>query len=116
MINAKTVLFFESLDCKGNKGYQYALRAYEESVEMKTDMIIVKELPWGTNLAEEMCDFYSILTEAEVERIIVTDHSTALLEGLIELMNLGCKIVEPFEDTIRGRFCDENLKGLVIKL
>lgn len=116
MINAKTVLFFEGLDCKGNKGYQYALRAYEESVEMKTDLIIVKELPWGSNVADEMSDFYSILTEAEVERIIITDHSTALIKGLIELMKLGCKIVEPFEDTIRGRFYNEEIKGLVIKL
>ena len=116
MIDAKTVLFFESLDCNGNKGYRYAQRAYEESVEMKTDKIIVKELPWGSNVADEMSDFCSVLIAASVEKIIVTEHSTSLLEGLIGLMKNGCKIVEPFEDTIRGRFCDEEIKGLVIAL
>lgn len=78
------------------RGQRYAYRAWEETQENRAEMFEAAEIPWGAELAEGvMADFVNTLREAGVETFVVTDHSTALMEGLHAIFATGCSLIGP---------------------
>ena len=94
MLNRDTAKeYFEKLrDTEKNptRGQVYAYRSWEQSTEYRTSMFEVRELPWGSQIkGGVMKEFVAALTAANIDEIIVTDQSTALMESVHALVGEG---------------------------
>ena len=94
MLNRDTVKeYFEKLrDTEKNptRGQVYAYRSWEQSTEDRADMFEVRALPWGSQIKDGvMKEFVAALTAADIDEIIVTDQSTALMENVHALVAEG---------------------------
>ena len=85
--------YFEKLrDTEKNptRGQVYAYRSWEQSTEDRADMFEVRALPWGSQIKDGvMKEFVAALTAADIDEIIVTDQSTALMESVHALVAEG---------------------------
>jgi hypothetical protein len=70
------------------QGTVKALTAYDRSLRRGADAFEVEDLPWDYELA----DFAEALRNAGVTEIVVTDQSTALMDGIYGLTALGCRM------------------------
>ncbi|MDB6823565.1 hypothetical protein ABG915_06410 [Bifidobacterium longum] len=70
------------------QGAVKALTAYDRSLERGADAFEVEDLPWENELA----DFTATLRDAGITTIVVTDRSTALMDGIYGLTALGCRM------------------------
>lgn len=94
MLNRDTAKeYFEKLrDTEKNptRGQVYAYRSWEQSTEDRADMFEVRALPWGSQIKDGvMKEFVAALTAADIDEIIVTDQSTALMESVHALVAEG---------------------------
>ena len=94
--------YFANMREQGKGGEKFssgAMRAYwawVNTVEYKAEMFEVTDIPWGPELKDgAMADFVNTLKAAGVIEFAVTDHSTALMEGIFELVSVGCKVKAP---------------------
>lgn len=69
-------------------GENAALVQYDRSLQNGSDEYEVDDLPWD----DQMADFVKTLRAAKVQKIVVTDQSTALMDGIYGLTNLGCRM------------------------
>lgn len=69
-------------------GQNKALVLYDRSLRNGADAFEVEDLPWDYELA----DFVKTLRAAKVDNIVVTDQSTALMDGIYGLSGLGCRM------------------------
>lgn len=69
-------------------GENKALTEYDKSLQNDADAFEVEDLPWDYELA----DFVKTLRAAKVDNIVVTDQSTALMDGIYGLSGLGCRM------------------------
>lgn len=67
-------------------GEAKAFHAYQRNLQRGTDYFEIDDLPWNY----EREDFVKTLRKAGITDIVVTDESTALMEGLSGLDFLGC--------------------------
>ena len=100
MLNRDTVKeYFEKLrDTEKNptRGQVYAYRSWEQSTEDRADMFEVRGLPWGSQIKDGvMKEFVAALTAADIDEIIVTDQSTALMESVHALVAEGASELLP---------------------
>ena len=72
-----------------NRGESTAYRAWVDSVRNDSSIFEVADLPWN----EDVVDFVETLRKAGITEIAVTDHSTALMDGLHALDAEGFHIV-----------------------
>lgn len=119
MMNPETTRYFESVK-DGEPitwGWNYACRAWQDSLENEASAFEVRDLPWGSKVEEEMRDFVEALRAAGVERFVVTDQSTALVSSLHVLASLG-GIIEGVATVTRNSRCwgSEERQGLAIRL
>lgn len=70
------------------QGAVKALTAYDRSLKQGADAFEVEDLPWENELA----DFAATLRDAGITTIVVTDRSTALMDGIYTLTALGCRM------------------------
>ena len=70
------------------QGAVKALTAYDRSLKRGADAFEVEDLPWENELA----DFAATLRDAGIKEIVVTDQSTALMDGIYGLTALGCRM------------------------
>lgn len=79
-----------------SNGEWYAYRAWSNTEDYKAEMFEAVEIPWGSDLKNgTMVDFVNALKNAGVTEFAVTDHSTALMEGIYALVTAGCSIKGP---------------------
>lgn len=115
--------YFEKLrDTEKNptRGQVYAYRSWEQSTEDRADMFEVRALPWGSQIKDGvMKEFVAALTAADIDEIIVTDQSTALMESVHALVaegayleGVGTVTRDPLHDPSGRR----EVKGLVFRL
>ena len=71
---------------KLSRGTLEAYWTYEFNLNHNSSEFECNELPWTT----DMSDFVKTMREAGVETIAITETSTALLENLHKLEELGC--------------------------
>ena len=119
MMNPETTRYFESVK-DGEPitwGWNYACRAWQDSLKNEASAFEVHELPWGRKVEEEMRDFVEALRAAGVERFVVTDQSTALVSSLHVLASLG-GVIEGVATVTRKppHWGDEERQGLAIRL
>ena len=77
-------------------GEWYAYRAWSNTEENKAEIFEAVEIPWGSALKNgAMADFVNCLRNAGIAEFAVTDHSTALMEGIYALVAAGCSIKSP---------------------
>ena len=69
-------------------GENKALTEYDKSLQNGADAFEVEDLPWDYELAA----FVKTLRAAKVDNIVVTDQSTALMDGIYGLSGLGCRM------------------------
>ena len=69
-------------------GENKALTEYDKSLQNGADAFEVEDLPWDYELA----DFVKTLRAAKIDTIVVTDQSTALMDGIYGLSGLGCSM------------------------
>jgi len=69
-----------------SKGQMTAYYSWANSLMRNTDAFEVNDLPWE----KDTPDFIKALKAAGISHIVVTDRSTALMEGIHLLMELGC--------------------------
>lgn len=69
-------------------GENKALVQYDCSLRNGTDKYEVDDLPWD----RELPDFVKALRAAGIQKVVVTDQSTALMEGIYGLTALGCRM------------------------
>lgn len=69
-------------------GQRKALIEYRRNLEHDVDVFEVEELPWQY----ELSDFIEALRKADVTKIVVTDKSTGLMDGIYGLTDLGCRM------------------------
>ena len=116
--------YFENMREQDKNGKTFpigVLRAYwawKNTVEYRAEMFEATEIPWGSELKNgAMTDFVNTLKEAGVKEFAVTDHSTALMEGIFQLVAAGCQVKAP---TIVKRhpehWGDEERYGLVFEI
>ena len=114
--------YFEKLrDTEKNptRGQVYAYRSWEQSTEDRADMFEVRALPWGSQIKDGvMKEFVAALTAADIDEIIVTDQSTALMERVHALVAAGAYLEgvgtvtrDPLHDPSGRR----EVKGLVFR-
>ena len=123
MLNRDTVKeYFEKLrDTEKNptRGQVYAYRSWEQSTEDRANMFEVRALPWGSQIKDGvMKEFVAALTAADIDEIIVTDQSTALMESVHALVaegacleGVGTVTRDPLHDPSGRR----EVKGLVFR-
>lgn len=71
------------------RGQSYAFRAYRENLYNNSEGFFeVRDLP----LEQDTPDFLDTLRKAGITVILVTDESTALMEALFILTDLGCRM------------------------
>lgn len=68
------------------EGAVRALRAYDRSLNNGADAFEIDDLPWDRDFA----DFVDTLRKAGITAAVVTDQSTALMDGIYALNALGC--------------------------
>lgn len=101
------------------RGQVYAYRSWEQSTEDRADMFEVRALPWGSQIKDGvMKEFVAALTAADIDEIIVTDQSTALMESVHALVaegayleGVGTVTRDPLHDPSGRR----EVKGLVFR-
>ena len=71
------------------QGANVALIQYDRSCRNGSDEYEVDDLPWD----DQMEDFVKTLRAAKVDKIVVTDQSTGLMDGIYGLTNLGCRMI-----------------------
>lgn len=123
MLNRDTAKeYFEKLrDTEKNptRGQVYAYRSWEQSTEDRADMFEVRALPWGSQIKDGvMKESVAALTAADIDEIIVTDQSTALMESVHALVaegayleGVGTVTRDPLHDPSGRR----EVKGLVVR-
>lgn len=88
-------------------------------MEDRADMFEVRALPWGSQIKDGvMKEFVAALTAADIDEIIVTDQSTALMESVHALVaegayleGVGTVTRDPLHDPSGRR----EVKGLVFR-
>ncbi len=114
-----TAIYFQRLEKSGKAtwGQGIAYRAWRDSLENDTSMFEVHELPWGSNVNEEMHDFVETLRAAGVDRFAVTDESTALMTSLHALIAAGGILEGPCTVTRHLPYWPEETRlGLEIRI
>lgn len=123
MLNRDTAKeYFEKLrdtEKDPTRGQVYAYRSWEQSTEDRADMFEVRALPWGSQIKDGvMKEFVAALTAADIDEIIVTDQSTALMESVHALVaegayleGVGTVTRDPLHDPSGRR----EVKGLVFR-
>lgn len=69
-------------------GENVALIQYDRSCRNGSDEYEVDDLPWD----DQMEDFVKTLRAAKIQKIVVTDQSTALMDGIYGLTKYGCRM------------------------
>jgi len=69
-------------------GYMKAYWAWKNSIEHKSDILEVSDLPWE----RDAHDFVACLNEAGVSEFAITDKSTGLMDVLHALSKEGCQM------------------------
>ena len=77
-----------------------AYRAYATSQNNQASAFEVSDLPWE----KDYDDFVGTLKAAGIQTFVVTDKSTALMDGIHELTSRGCKLIGPAAITRKGFF------------
>ena len=103
---------------KQTRGWNIAYWQWRGNLDNNTDAFEVFELPHGSlGIKDEMQQFVDALREAGIERIIVTDSSTALMRSLHELLATGCTLEGPATVTRKNRWSDDDIRlGLEVRL
>lgn len=68
------------------QGAVRALTAYDRSLRNGADAFEIDDLPWDKDLA----NFVDTLRKAGITAAVITDQSTALMDGIYGLTALGC--------------------------
>ena len=121
---AATTDYFMAMEADSNRGKQisrgqhFAYRAWRNTVEYGAEMFEAHDIPWGSDLAEGvMADFINTLRDAGIKTFAVTDHSTALMEGLHAIFATGCTLVGPVVVKRHPPYWgDEEHAGLAFKI
>lgn len=69
-------------------GEAKALNQYRRSTRDGADAFEISDLPWNY----ELTDYVKTLRAAGITTAVVTDESTALMDGIYGLANLGCRM------------------------
>lgn len=77
-----------------------AYRAYTTSQNNQASTFEVSDLPWE----KDYDDFVGTLRAAGIQTFVVTDKSTALMDGIHELTSRGCKLIGPVAITRKEFF------------
>ena len=89
-----------------------AYRAYATSQNNQASAFEVSDLPWE----KDYDDFVGTLRAAGIQTFVVTDQSTALMDGIHELTSRGCKLIGPVAITRKedffGSFQEKEHRGL----
>lgn len=72
-----------------SRGQTTAYRAWQESREFNTEYFECSDIPWEKDIP----DFVATLREAYIDKFVVTDRSTGLMEGLHNLEAAGCTMI-----------------------
>ena len=114
--------YFEKLrgtEKNPTRGQVYAYRSWEQSVEDQASMFEVRELPWGSQIKDGvMKEFVAALTAADIDEIIVTDQSTALMESVHALVAAGAcleNIGTVTRDPLYNPSGRREVKGLIFR-
>ena len=115
----ETARYFKGLEKieKLSWGQHYAYHAWLDSLKNDASTFEVNELPWGSNVKDDMKDFVETLREAGVDHFIVTDQSTSLMESLHVLVATGGTIEGTATVTRKPPYWDEETRlGLEIRI
>ena len=97
-------------------GYMKAYWAWRGSIEHKSDILEVSDLPWE----RDAHDFVACLKEAEVSEFAITDKSTGLMDVLHALSKEGCQMKELCEvKRIENNWGDDETKtynGILVSI
>ena len=93
-----------------------AYRAYAASQNNEASAFEVSDLPWE----KDYDDFVGTLRAAGIQTFVVTDQSTALMDGIHELTSRGCRLTGPAAVTRKecffGRCEEREHRGLEFRL
>jgi hypothetical protein len=93
-----------------------AYRAYFNSQTNQSSDFEVSDLPWEKDYE----DFVGTLRAAGIKTFVVTDKSTALMDGIHELTSRGCKLIGPAVITRKefffGSYQETEHRGLVFQV
>lgn len=95
-----------------SRGETTALRAWTSSVRNNTGIYEVTDLPWK----EDVSDFVKTIRKAGITEIVVTDHSTALMDGLHALAGENIHIVSTYTLKHINRNRITEVKGILLRL
>ena len=121
-INPQATDFFYAMGKKARKdvpyGAWYAYRAWQDSLEYKTDMFEAADVPWGRNAKQEAVDFVAALREAGITEIAVTESNSALMESVHALVEAGAELAGTVVVKRQNKYDDyiEERQGLRFKI
>jgi len=106
----------ESGNGKYNWSQRYFARAYRDSKELGHSLLVVNEGPWDCEPAE----IEQVLCDAKIDRFVITDRSTALMEMLHTFNSFGYRVAGTVEISQENKKFynpdfDKPLQGLLIE-